>query len=284
MKRWLIALICILVAGCGAMALAHPHDRYVYDLAKGRETAMPLILAESKERQVILVGEYHSVKAHHDAQLAVIKTLKDAGVVVAVGLEMFRQDSQKSLDAWVAGRTPETEFKKIYADNWNYPWAAYRDIFVYARNNGLPMVGLNVPRAITRQVARKGFQSLSQAQKGKLSNVTCRVDKAYMDFIRRAFGDHGHGNINFNYFCEAQLLWDNVMAVAALDYIETHPGSAMVVLTGTGHARKPGVPAQIRKRSDVPVRVFLPEVPGRIDPRSIDETEADYIILGPRKE
>ncbi|MCK7512360.1 MAG: ChaN family lipoprotein [Desulfobacterales bacterium] len=39
-------------------------------------------------------------------------------------------------------------------------------IFEYARAQRIPMIGLNVPREITRQVARGGFQSLTEAQRG----------------------------------------------------------------------------------------------------------------------
>jgi len=52
-------------------------------------------------------------------------------------------------------------------------------IYDLQNNKEIPMIGLNVPRDITRQVSRKGFNSLSEEQKGKLANVSCRVDKEY---------------------------------------------------------------------------------------------------------
>jgi hypothetical protein len=52
-----------------------------------------------------------------------------------------------------------------------------------------------------------------------------------------------------------------------------------VLLAGTGHARKPGIPAQIRKRSDVPVAVILPETPGVIDAGTVGIEETDYLAL-----
>ena len=131
-----------------------------------------------------------------------------------------------------------------------------------------------------------GFSSLladsplNKEQKSKLSNISCRVDKEYMDFIKKAFGGHAHGNLNFTYFCEAQLVWDTVMAINALDYLNHNPNAMMVVLTGTGHARKNAVPRQIRKRSEVAHAVILPEVKGMIDSDTVDDTDADYIILG----
>lgn len=235
-------------------------------------------LAQSlASHRVVLVGEHHTDRRHHAIQEQVIRLLHRSGRPVAVGLEMFRRESQPFLDAWVAGEIPEAEFEPIYLRNWNFDWELYRGIFLLARELDIPMIGLNVPPEITRQVARKGFASLDEQQRGKLANVTCRVDREYMEFIRRAFGAHAHGNLNFTYFCEAQLVWDSVMAVGTLDYLRDHPESTVVVLAGTGHARKPGIPAQIRKRSDVPLAVILPEIPGVVDADTIGIEETDYI-------
>ncbi len=100
-----------------------------------------------------------------------------------------------------------------------------------------------------------------------------------MQYIRRSFGAHAHGNLNFTYFCEAQLVWDTVMAINALDYLKSNPDTVVVILAGTGHARKPAIPEQIGKRSNLPYAVILPEIPGRIDANTISQKEADYIIL-----
>jgi uncharacterized iron-regulated protein len=152
-------------------------------------------------------------------------------------------------------------------------------IFDYARKEKIPLIGLNVSRNITRQVSQHGFNSLTADQKGKLSDVTCRVDKAYMDYIKKAFGAHAHGNLDFSYFCEAQLVWDNVMAINTLNYLKKHPDALVVVLTGMGHAQKGAVPRQIRERSQIPLAVILPEVKESIDPETITSKDADYIML-----
>jgi hypothetical protein len=53
-----------------------------------------------------------------------------------------------------------------------------------------------------------------------------------------------------------------------------------VILTGVGHAQKGAVPRQIRLRSPLPVTVFLPEVPGSIDPQTVDHRDADFLLMG----
>ena len=269
-------LVILFVAIAIAEKMANPR---IYDVNHDRETVMSDVISSLEQNRLVIVGEHHNNKDHHAAQQTVIRKLKESGNQVAVGLEMFRSDSQQALDRWVAGDISETEFQKIFYDNWGYSWENYRVIFDYARAEKIPLIGLNVPREITRQVARHGFQSLNEEQKSKLSNISCRVDKEYMDFIKKAFGGHAHGKLNFTYFCEAQLVWDTVMAINALDYLNENPNAMMVVLTGTGHARKNAVPRQIRKRSEIAHAVILPEVKGIIDSATVDKSDADYIFL-----
>ena len=254
-------------------------DHRLYDLQIGAEKLMSEALSELKKNRVILVGEHHTNIDHHFGQLNVIQSLKEAGVQVAIGLEMFRDDSQQALDQWVAGEISEKQFEAIYYDNWTYPWPVYRMIFEYARQEKIPMIGLNVPREITRQVSQGGFNSLSQEQKGKLKDVTCRVDKEYMDYIKRAFGGHAHGNINFTYFCEAQMVWDTAMAVNTLEYLKQEPNSVVVLLAGAGHVQKGAILRQIRDRSDLPYTVILPKIDGIIDKETVSIKDADYIML-----
>jgi len=251
----------------------------IYDLQNNKEMLMSAAISDLKKNRIILVGEHHTNLNHHFAQLNVIQSLNEAGVQVAVGLEMFRSDSQQALDRWVAGEVDEEQFQEIFYDNWGYSWENYRVIFDYAKAEKIPLVGLNVSRDITRQVALQGFQSLNKEQKRKLSDISCRVDKEYMDYIKKAFGGHAHGKLNFTYFCEAQLVWDTVMAINALDYLDKNPNALVVVLTGTGHAQKSAVPRQIRIRSEVDHVVILPEVKGFIDSKTVDKSEADYIML-----
>jgi uncharacterized iron-regulated protein len=242
--------------------------------------SLPEIVADLKKARLVFVGELHDQELHHQAQLEVIRFLYDSGVPVAVGLEMFRRDSQAQLDRWVDGEIDEKGFQKIYVDNWGLPWNLYRDIFVFARDHKIPMVGLNVPGDITRQIAREGFASLTPGQLGDMPAVSCAVDDAYAAFIRRSLGMHAHGDMTFTRFCEAQLFWDTAMAWNALHFLKEHPGSTVVVLAGSGHAWKRGIPAQVAARSSLPFRVILPEIPGRLDRETVCLDDTDYLWLG----
>ncbi len=256
-------------------------DFRFFDIEKGSVVSDAEALETLRSSRVVVVGEHHTTREHHLAQLRVIEMLHKAGTPVAVGLEMFRRADQPALDDWVAGTLPLEDFQRIYYESWAFPWPLYNMIFEYARDRRIPLVGLNVDRDVTRQVAKGGFVSLTEDQKGKLADVTCNVTQEYMEYIRRAFGAHAHGDLNFIYFCEAQLVWDNVMALNAVDFLKAHPETVMVILAGTGHARKMGIPLRIRERSDLSVTVILPEAPGRIEPGTVDAADADLLMLGP---
>ena len=251
----------------------------LFDLAKGEDVPLSRAIYEIGGKNLILVGEQHAQENSHVAQLLIIKALRETGVPVAIGLEMFSTNSQKALDQWVKGDMGEADFQKIYYENWSFPWPLYSMIFNYARDMKIPLVGLNVPRPITQQVAREGFESLKEEQKRQLPVVECSVDADYMTFIKRAHESHAHSQFDFTYFCEAQLLWDEVMAVHALKYLEANARFSMVLLTGTAHAWKMGIPAQIRKRSGLSYVVILPQVPRDIEKGNIIQQDADYLIL-----
>ena len=279
MKRIFPIIVSVAVIfGMLDVLQAHLTHR-IYDLQNNKEMLMADVISDLKKNRIILVGEHHPNQGHHFAQLNVIQSLKEAGVQVAIGLEMFRNDSQPALDRWVDGSMGNEEFQKIYYNNWTYPWSAYEMIFEYAKKEKIPMIGLNVPRGITRQVSRQGFNSLSEEQKGSLADVSCRVDKEYMDYIKKAFGGHGHGQFNFTYFCEAQLVWDSAMAVNTLEFLKKNPAAVVVLLAGAGHVRKGAVPRQIRIRSEIPHAVILPKIEGIIDTQTVSIKDADYIML-----
>ena len=279
MKKYGLLSVSLIIIIVSFILVPNSFAYQLLDLTSGEKKSLIESLEKLKNFRLILVGELHTNEEHHRMQLAVIEALHNKGVKLAIGLEMFRHDSQEDLDLWVSKDISPDEFLRRYYDNWNYPWPAYGDIFEYAREYTIPMVGLNVGKKITQQVAREGFDSLSEEQRGKLQDVVCIVDETYMAFIRKAFGDHAHGKLNFVHFCEAQLVWDNIMAIHALDYLKADPETVMVVLTGIGHALKLGIPAQIKRRSDLPHAIILPETPGYITPERITLEDADFLIL-----
>ncbi|MEJ2198194.1 MAG: ChaN family lipoprotein [Desulfuromonadales bacterium] len=255
--------------------LAHPH---LLDVKDRIEVSPEVMLDDLRKAQVIFVGELHDNPGHHQAQLAIIDALDNDETPLAIGLEMFRRDSQEDLDVWTAGSSSVSEFMQAFNNNWGM-WPVYSGIFMHARNEKVKMVGLNIPRSITGKVARNGYKSLSSEERLLLGNVQCEVDQAYGEYIRQAMGGHGGHGTHFLYFCEAQLLWDTIMARNLVDFLKENPDYRVVVLAGSGHAWKFGIPRQLIEQADISYRVVLPEIIGRIDRRNVNEKLADYLWL-----
>jgi len=273
-------LALFLLAAHALYTLLHLPGESLVRVADRARLSLEQVAPDLLGARLVFVGELHDQPSHHAAQLRVVRTFHEADRPVAVGLEMFRSESQPALDRWVRGSLALEEFLPIYDDNWNFPWALYRDLFLYAREHGIPLVGLNLPLATVRQVARGGFASLSPEQVGELPPVRCEVDAAYEDFIRRAMGMHAPGGRRFLNFCEAQLVWDTAMAVNLLRFLESRPEYAVVVLAGSGHAWKRGIPEQVRRIREVETRVIVPRIPRRLERTSIGTGDADYFWEG----
>ena len=189
--RITLALGLVLLAIHAAITLQrlhYPRAGRLLRVSDGRELGLDEALAELAAARLVFLGEFHDQPDHHQAQLAVIRALHEADHPVAVGLEMFRADDQPALDSWVDGTLPLAEFLSVYYANWNFPWAFYGDIFLYAREHAIPLVGLNLPLELVQQVARSGFGSLSPGQLQRLPAVQCVVEPEYEAFIRRAMG------------------------------------------------------------------------------------------------
>lgn len=267
----LLFLALLLLPACGR---AH-----TFDVQKDTYVDYDKMIDDLKQVRLIFIGELHDNLGHHQAQLQIIRSLHDAGISVTIGLEMIRHDSQPALDRWVMKTMNEQEFIRVFDENWSM-WPVYRDIFLYARKAAVPMLGLNISRNITRQVARDGFDSLTPQQRKEVPLVSCDVDQTYQNYIHKVYGGFFHRDSQFLNFCEAQMVWDAVMAKNLIQYLDRTPGRTVVVLAGTGHAWKFGIPEQIRRHLNIPYRVVLPEIPGRIDLSTITPREADYLLVG----
>jgi len=274
-------VFALLSGGVTGTAFAAYGDR-ILQTASARTLGFGQVLPDLKGVSFIFVGEQHSDIRHHELQLRVLRSLYNLGIPVAVGLETFTARDQDQLDLWVEGTLLEEKFINAHEDNWGDTWELYSAIYGYAREKGIPLIGLNVPKEITTQVARRGFSSLSPEQRSQLPAVSCNVNEKYMSFIKMALSAHGpsENDRKFESFCEAQLVWDLAMASRLVRYIQDHPGVTVVVIAGNSHSWKPGIPEQLSRFGEgLGYRTILPEVPPVQTRHSIDRSIADYLWL-----
>lgn len=264
--------ILMLVNGCTDPRILRMKDKEIITFDQ--------MIQELKGRKMILIGELHDEPKHHEYELRIIKALCEQGIPISIGLEMVRANSQKVLDQWTLGDLPLERFLPVYRENWSVPWSLYKDIFIFARDQRIPLIGLNIPTEITNKVAQKGFSSLTEEETMRLPpGISCDVDSIYREFIMRAFRVHRMGE-EFVNFCEAQMVWDNAMALHTLEYVSKNPTRTVIILTGTGHAWKRAIASQIERLSRaISIAVVLPEFPGEIERNIMTTEDTDFLIL-----
>jgi len=275
-KKFLLIsfFICLTFDSCSGKEL----EWYtVLRISDGKKVTFEQMIDDIINSDIIIVGELHDVKEHHQFQLKVIKSIYEKEKNIAIAMEMFRADSQDSLDKWVSGNMALDDFIKVYYDNWRTGWPLYADILIFARDNKIPLIGLNVPPEITRKVAQKGFASLTKEDLKKLpKGVSCDISETYMNFIRKTHSFHSSGK-EFIYFCEAQMLWDRAMAINTINYKKEKNIKKVILLTGRGHAWKHAIPEQIKQIANYKVSVILPDLVDKDQP-ILTTDDADYMF------
>jgi uncharacterized iron-regulated protein len=217
----------------------------ITDAARG-DTLTPVELAARLDGvRIVFVGESHTDMEFHQVQLKLIQELHRRGRPVLVGLEMYPVTEQSWLDRWNSDKRLTEE--RFLADshwyrNWGYHWNYYRDIFQFARANGIHMFAVNVPRAVVQTARMKGLEALPPDQKAMLPERV-ELENAEHRQLFRAFFDSEdalHGNMPDDVFegmFRAQCTWDAAMGWNALQALKQHGGQdgIMVVLIGAGH-------------------------------------------------
>lgn len=241
------------------------------------------IIPQLAKKQVVFVGEIHDRFGHHLAQLEIIKRLHATYSDLAIGVEYFQRSSQPYLDAYIADELDEKSFLKKtgYFERWSFDYRLYRPIFRYARRHNIPLVALNIPAEISRKVARSGLDSLTGDEKAQVPAQIDKSDREYRERLRAVFEEHRRSNTelgNFDYFLEAQLLWDESMADNAASYLRKHPQRHLIILAGNGHlAYGSGIPRRLLRR--------LPVTSATVINASGQPTEldmADFLVFAPK--
>ncbi|RZM82997.1 iron-regulated protein [Leptolyngbya iicbica LK] len=203
---------------------------------------------------VVYLGERHDSLADHAAQLEIIEGLYAENPNLAIALEMFQRPFQPAIDRYLAGDITEEELiaQTEYLERWGFPWEFYAPVLRFAQAHDLPVLALNAPAEITRQVAREGLESLEGDDFRYIPPLeeidTSNAD--YREFVAAAFGAHGaHGDFNLDNFFAAQVTWDETMAMTIADFKTANPDTQVVVLAGNGHViYGHGIPDRVQRR------------------------------------
>ncbi|MDJ0955785.1 MAG: ChaN family lipoprotein [Arenicellales bacterium] len=200
---------------------------------------------------VIYVGEQHDQLPYHLNQLAVIISLKERGLKVAIGMEMIQTPFQQHLDDYINGQIDFVTMleRTEYFTRWRYDARLYQPIFKYARQYNLPLIALNAPRELTDRVSEVGIAGLDPKERAELPDKLTSLDPQYRTLLEDVFKEHEEfGDMDIERFIEVQRSWDEIMGKKSAEFIRANPDHVLVVLAGVQHvANGYGIPRRVEK-------------------------------------
>jgi uncharacterized iron-regulated protein len=147
-----------------------------------------------------------------------------------------------------------------------------------ARQKGIRVLAINAPGAIVRKVAREGLGSLTADERGQVAAEVDLGNRAHREFLQKAYVGHPHKDMKrFEYFYEAQCVWEESMAENLSSHLK-EKGGKLVVFAGNGHIiHKFGVPDRTLRRVPLSMATIVPFPLS--EKEVIDSGTADYLWL-----
>ena len=269
LPRLIILISLLAISGCATL------PKHYVSLNTGADLNFNEVLTEIESSKAIFVGELHATPRHHKVQLEVIKHLHNAGRKVAIAFEMLPATKQNILDGWINGSIPESTFTRIYQNYVNLPFRYYRNIFLFARDKGIPIVAINADKKLIANVSRNGLGVVPDEVLGKTSFTGCSQDPDYERFIGLS-GNRDYHVSGMPYLCDAQRIRDAVMAYN-VSKLMVYGNYTVVVLTGVLHAAKLAMPQMLKNYTTLPYKVLMPHKVGHIVSSRPDINIADYL-------
>ncbi len=237
---------------------------------------LPGVMDRVADKKIIYVGESHDQFSDHVMELEVIKDLHRRGKKIAIGMEMFQRPFQKIVDQYIDGKIGEKEFLKgtQYFKRWGFDYHLYRPIMLFAREKKIPVVALNQRQEIVDKVFRDGLGILSEEEKKSVPSQMDFSDSAYQERLKRVFSQHKDSKTeSFDFFYQAQILWDETMAESVDQFLRTHPNDQVVVLAGSGHLEYgSGIPKRTARRNGYDYAIILNDA-------DLKEGIADFLLF-----
>lgn len=267
-----IAAFAFAMGGCAAMGpkmpplasiegvQGHFAEGRIVDLANGKSISFDELMDDLQKMDLIFVGEVHDNPEHHLIEVQILQGLTACYGPLSVGMEFFDTTQQSAIDRYIGKEVSETVFLKEvdWAKRWSFPYHFYRPLLLLAREEGNPLIGINVPNTVVRKVARSGIESLTPEERTYVAEEIDLNNEAHRLYVTDVFKEHAHGQLkDFDHFYQAQCVWEETMAQNIARRLKEDPGR-MVVFTGNGHiVERFGIPDRVLRRMPAKMATIL---------------------------
>lgn len=301
-RSLVIFLLVLFLGGCATapkwnsempyQPAVEPQVGDILHMATGHYVRKEQMLANAVLQPLVYVGELHDNPSSHRLQLEVLQAMvKQHPGKVALGMEMFTVHQQDVLNRWVAGKLTEKEFLREslwFTEGWNFDFEYYRALLEFCRDNGIPVIGLNVDKELARQVSMTPLAEMAPEVRAQLPEMDMR-DPYQRAMLEAMISGHAGGGTMVESFHRRQTLWDETMAQSVADYLYGNQGMHMLVVAGGWHVEYGfGIPRRVFRRLPLAYTIIgnrtIKVAEGK-DPQFMDVTmpqfpmpEADYIV------
>ena len=246
--------------------VGEPYAATAWDVVEtrtGRTIEFTDWLTTLVEQDVIYLGEQHHTASHVEAALRLLGGLLKQDRRPTLALEMLGWDGQEALNRYLIDPSPTTEefVRSVrWEQNWGGRFEDYEPLLQLARQLHLPVVALNPPLPLVRQVARQGLSHPSGHQDMdqwgmRLEDIV--DDPAYRNLISKQLCAC-HGGLSdeaYNRMYQASLFRDEAMAKTIVDVLRKRSVNTPVALgplvsyTGSDHIQYGlPIPNRVRRR------------------------------------
>lgn len=237
----------------------------------GASISAQALTEQLEDHRVVLIGEEHTGQEFHTVQLRVLELLHAENVELAVGLEMFPVERQAALDDWIRGDLDEQAFIDTadWYGSWGYNWGYYREIFLFARENAIPMVALRQPED------EDDRPNTAQLPIAPPSDDHRTLVQAFFETDSPVHG--GLSPEQLDSLVASQSVRDAAMASHAMAALQDQPDRTLVILAGTGHVLYDLGIARHLSTSDSETAVSIVPVEIEEDETIVRASVADYV-------
>ena len=260
---FLLGLLACL-GGCAAQQTGTRLEPGQFTAGDGSPISRAALAARARAADYILIGERHDNPTDHAAQTVFLKNATAHGIRPVLGLEMLpRSRFTPTLEQYAQGLIPLEKLSTAldWTNSWGFDFSLYSPVFIAAREQAVPVYGLNIAHDIRAAFSRKGRDELSAKEKAQLPEYVIPPPPEQREMLSAFYRQHSAmaeraksrkktapaqiradsakaANANpaagFERFLLTQSLWDSTMAEEAAR-LRARTGKPVIVLAGVGH-------------------------------------------------
>lgn len=206
----------------------------IFNTASGEELSAQSLVVILRGSDVVLLGELHDNPHHHQARAELITALaRPAPSILTVVAEHLPAGSRV-----VFNDATLTSLEAAGFDKQPWGWPLHAPLFEAARKAGLPLIGGNLSKGLSKEIVKNRQQALPPAVAALYESA--QLTESARKNLQQDLTDGHCGQLPQRYLEPMQLVQRAVDISMAIALKDNNPS---VLVAGNGHVRKDyGVP------------------------------------------